>query len=400
MKLTATTIKALELPPGVADRTFWDAELGGFGLRLRAGGAARWVVQYDLGGKTRRVTLGTTALLDAGAARTKAKDLLAAIRMGGDPAGEKRVAHSRAAETFGAVLPRYLTGRQHDCRQSTFKQIERRLQKLARPLHPLPLASVDRRTLAGLLTTVATDRGRTAASNLHATLSGYFSWLAGEGLIDRSPMPDVNKPAAGPARDRVPTEDELRTLWAALGPLGDDYADIVRLVILCGSRRGEIGGLQWREINFVSGLIEIPAARMKNGTPHIIPLSQPALDILRRRQRSDRMHVFGNGQGGFQGWSAARAALDKRMPGARPDWTLHDFRRMASTTMNGPLRIAPHIVERCLAHVQRGVGATYNRWTYLDEKCAALALWAEFVMTVVSSQPATVKVVQLQARSS
>jgi integrase len=346
------------------------------------------------------VTLGTPALLDAGTARSKAKDLLAAIRMGADPVGEKRAAHSRAAETFGAVLPRYLTGRQHDCRQSTFKQIERRLQKLARPLHPLPLASIDRRTLADLLTTVATDRGRTAAGNLHATLSGYFGWLAGEGLIDRSPMPDVNKPAAGPARDRLPTDDELRELWSALGPLGDDYADIVRLVVLCASRRSEIGSLKWNEINFISGLIELPAARMKNGKAHVIPLSQPALDILRRRQRNGREYVFGSGQGGFAGWSAARRAFDKRMPGARPDWTLHDFRRMASTTLNGPLKVQPHIVERCLAHVQRGVGAVYNKYEYADEKKAALALWADFVMSTVTAQPITAEVVQLQSRSS
>ena len=41
MKLTTTTTKTIELPPGTADRTYWDDELGGFGLRLRAGGFDR-----------------------------------------------------------------------------------------------------------------------------------------------------------------------------------------------------------------------------------------------------------------------------------------------------------------------------------------------------------------------
>ena len=74
MKLTTTAAKALVLPPGTKDKTFWDDELGGFGLRLREGGSRNWVVQYDLGGKSRRVTLGSTALLEVGVARTKAKD--------------------------------------------------------------------------------------------------------------------------------------------------------------------------------------------------------------------------------------------------------------------------------------------------------------------------------------
>ena len=108
MRLTTTTVKTLTLPIGVRDKTYFDSDLGGFGLRLREGGAARWVVQYDLGGKTKRVTLGTTAMLDLGAARTKARDLLASVRLGGDPAAEKRQAHARAAETFAALLMRYL----------------------------------------------------------------------------------------------------------------------------------------------------------------------------------------------------------------------------------------------------------------------------------------------------
>lgn len=103
MKLTATTVKTLTLPPGVNDKTYFDDDLGGFGLRARASGEHRWVVQYDLGGKTKRITLGPTTLLDISTARAKAKDVLASVRLGGDPAAEKRAARAKAAETFGAI---------------------------------------------------------------------------------------------------------------------------------------------------------------------------------------------------------------------------------------------------------------------------------------------------------
>jgi integrase len=396
MRLTTETIRTLSVPAGIVEKTFFDDDLAGFGLRMRATGSHRWVVQYDLGGKTKRITLGSPTVLTLGAARTAAKDLLAKIRLGADPAAERRKSRTEASDTFARSLPRYLAERRHDCRTSTWQQINRRLDKLARPLHPLPLGRIDRRTLADLLATVAADRGRSASTNLHVSLSGYFGWLVGEGLLDRNPMVDTNKPSPGAARDRVPSEDELRALWAALGD--DDYGDIVRLVILCGSRRSEIGDLKWLEINFVSGLIEIPAARMKGGKAHVIPLSEPALDILRRRQRIGREYVFGSGQGGFSGWSAARRALDARLGGTRPDWTLHDFRRMASTVMNGPLGVQPHVVEHVLAHAQHGVAGTYNRWSYVEEKRAALELWADYVLDVVTSQPATAEVVPLAAK--
>ena len=130
-----------------------------------------------------------------GAARTKAKDLLAHVRLGGDPATEKRTHRARAAETFAALLPRYLIEKQRDCRQSSFKQIERRLWKLAQPLHPLPITAIDRRTVASLIAAVADSNGPSAATNLHGTLSGYFSWLMGAGLLEQNPVPTPTNPS-------------------------------------------------------------------------------------------------------------------------------------------------------------------------------------------------------------
>lgn len=72
MRLTITTINALILPAGASDRTYFDDDLPGFGVRLRAGGSKKWVVQYDHGGKTRRMTLGAVATLDPGEARRRA----------------------------------------------------------------------------------------------------------------------------------------------------------------------------------------------------------------------------------------------------------------------------------------------------------------------------------------
>src|SRR5262249_7495895 len=116
-----------------------------------------------------------------------------------------------------------------------------------------------------------------------------------------------------PGRERVLTEDELRAMLATLTD-GDDYSDIVKLIVLCAARRSEIGGLRWDEIDLGNAVVEIPASRMKANRPHVIPLSGPTLELLRRRPRTGD-YVCGRGRG-FQGWSARRKALDAAIGGA------------------------------------------------------------------------------------
>jgi integrase len=399
MRLTTANIKGLTLPAGVTDKVFWDDSLGGFGLRLRASGAASWVVQYDLGGKTKKVTLGTTAMLDFGAARSKARDLLAAVRLGGDPAADKRQAQERAAETFGALLPRYLVFKQAKAKPGSrsFKEVERHLAKYARPLHPRPLTAIDRRAVAGLVSAIASKNGPAAANNMLGSLSGYFTWLIREGLLDgTNPASLVNKAVANKGRDRVLTADEFRIIWGALGD--SDYADIFRLLALTAARKTEIGSLRWSEIDFDAAEIQLPATRTKNGKPHVVPLVPMALAILKARPENGREFVFGTGKG-FTGWAWAKAALDERT-GPIPPWVLHDVRRFFSTNAHDQLGVAPHVVEACLGHVsgfKAGVSGIYNKATYLDERRRALEKWATFIDEIVTGKRPG-KVVNLRKR--
>jgi integrase len=185
-------------------------------------------------------------------------------------------------------------------------------------------------------------------------------------------------------RDRVLSAAELKTIWNAL-PLGSDYRDILRLLILTGSRRAEIGNLAWSEIS-PEGVITVPAVRSKNGQEHRIPLSAPALAILEARQRVDgRDLIFGRGEGGFNGWSACKTRLDAALGTGMALWTVHDVRRTVSTQMH-ELGVEPHIVEAVLNHVsghRRGVAGRYNHAIYAAPKRAALDLWATRVMTII-----------------
>jgi hypothetical protein len=93
MKLTnEATVQSLALPEGKDDKIFFDDDLPGFGVRLRRTGGKVWVVQYHIGYRTRRITLGPVAVLTPVQARAEARKLLAAVQLGRDPAAERRSA--------------------------------------------------------------------------------------------------------------------------------------------------------------------------------------------------------------------------------------------------------------------------------------------------------------------
>jgi integrase len=116
------------------------------------------------------------------------------------------------------------------------------------------------------------------------------------------------------ARTRVLTEEELVAVWNACG--ADDHGAIVKLLILTGQRRSEIGDLRWTEIDIAKRQFELPGHRTKNGRPHLVPLSDEARALIEALpHRHDRDLVFGVGIGGFGGWSKAKADLARRFRG-------------------------------------------------------------------------------------
>jgi integrase len=240
------------------------------------------------------------------------------------------------------------------------------------------------------------------AARARIALSTMFAWAIGEGIADNNPVIGTNKPAEPAARDRVLTDAEIADIWR--GCRDDDFGRIVRLLLLTGARRDEIGDLAWNEIDFDRAAINLPPERTKNNRPNVVPLAPAAVAILKgapRRARPDATidHVFGEGEGGYSGWSKGKIALDQRINAARAeaagapgkpqpiaDWRLHDLRRTAATVMADRLAVLPHVIEAVLNHVsghKAGVAGVYNRALYAAEKAAALTRWADHVRSVV-----------------
>src|SRR3954471_18564300 len=101
--------------------------------------------------------------------------------------------------------------------------------------------------------------------------------------------------------------------------------------------------------------------------------------------------VFGEGTGGFSGFSACKARLDAKV--GIGSWRLHDLRRTLATLAGEELGIQPHVVEAVLNHIsghKAGVAGIYNRAVYLREKTEALTLWAQRLAAAVAGTDSNV----------
>jgi integrase len=231
-----------------------------------------------------------------------------------------------------------------------------------------------------ILGEIERSRGPVSRNRARSALSTFFGWCITEGLLEANPVEGTAKVDEGGGRERILSDDELRQLWAALGT--DPFADIVRLLLLTGQRRNEIGALQWSEVDLPRKLIVLPPERTKNKRKHELPLSRQALAIIERQPRRNSSAFLFSDVKGFRNWDAAKARLDQRLDIA--SYTLHDLRPSAATGM-AELGVQPHVIESMLNHVsghKAGVAGIYNRSKLIEPMRDALQRWADHVEAI------------------
>ena len=388
MQFTVKTTAGVKLD-GKTERIVFDEDIKGFGLRLREGGSRTWIYQYRIGSKQRRMVLGSAKSVPLGVARENAGRLEARVKLGGDPAMDKEAARRSADETFGVLVEQYMASRRSKWRPNTEREVTRHLMKYAKSLHRFPIAAVSQKNVADLLDNLAGDATR---NRVRANLSTFFSWAIKKGIdLPKGNIASYTEKHKENSRTRVLSDDELRAIWGACRD--NAFGAIVKLLLLTGQRKSEIGFLRWDEVR--EEQILLPGERTKNKRDHVVPLSDAAKEILNKFRADGRTHVFGRYDTGFGGWNTAKRELDARLTEAGnvlPYWTLHDLRRTVATGM-AELGVQPHIVEAVLNHVsghKGGVAGIYNRATYDKEKREALNLWAEHVTALVEGREAVV----------
>jgi integrase len=401
MKLTQRRIESLKCPVGRRDMMVFDDEQRGLAVRVTGGGGKTFLVQYGIGGEKRRVPLGSCSAISLGAARDAARAVLGDVARGRDPAGERKAALLAAkrkaeASTLGALIEQWealhLASRRANYATAAVQTIGRVFAKhLDRPA-----ADLDRASVVRTLDALARDGKAQMAAMAARYGSALFGWAVRRGSVEANPFARV--PIAPIARrERTLNAEEIRQVWAATAGPGP-FNGIVRALLLTGARREEVAGMTWDELASDWSAWTLPAARSKNGLPHVVPLSAQMQDLLRSRLRIQGSNlVFAGERGVFSGWSKSKHRLD--MDSGTSGWTLHDLRRTVATRLGDDLGIQPHVVEAALNHMsghKAGVAGVYNKAAYAKEKRAALAAWGAHVEAIVAGREADENVTRLR----
>jgi integrase len=355
------------------DGWLWDTHVTGFGAR-RQTNEVFYYVRYRHNGQQTVHSIGRHGPLTPDTARTRAKQLLGTVAGGTDP-----FAQALAGEGFSTTVERYLERKRPALKPNSLRETERYLRNHSAPLHRLRLDQIDRRKVAALLGEIETSRGPVSRNRLRNALSAFFRWCVQEGLVDANPVAGTGKANENSSRERVLTHDELHKLWRGLG--NDPFSNVVRLLLLTGQRRNEIGRLQWSEVDLARGMIVLAPDRTKNSREHSLPLSRQAQAVLERLpHRNTTDFLFG--KRGFTDWDRGKQELDQHL-GIAP-YRLHDLRRTCATGM-AELGVQPHVIECVLNHVsghKAGVAGIYNRSKLIEPMREALQLWADHVEAI------------------
>lgn len=377
--LTAASIDRIK-PPASGQVEYFDKGFPGLALRVSYGGGKSFVYFYRIGGKLRRMTLGTYPAISLAQARDAWRKARQDVAAGRDPA--KVLKRESSGTNFESVVQDWL--KRDQAKNKTVRDVER---IIAREILPTwghrAVSEITRRDVRDLIDGIV-DRGAPImAIRVHAYVHRFFRWCVGRDIVEVNPATDLPKPAAAPARDRVLSDEELAAVWNAAGKIGWPFGDSIRLLILTGARRNEIGQLKWSEIK--GDAISLDGARTKNAEPHAIPLSNAAAIVLQRVPRianSERIFTT-NGKTSISGWSRAKVNLDA-LAGVK-DWRIHDLRRTVATGLQ-KLGVTLQTIEAVLGHTsgsRSGVVGTYQRHSFDKEKAAALEAWGAHVMALV-----------------
>ena len=280
VKLTKRTIDNLH--GDGTDCFYWDADLPGFGLRIRASGRKYYVVQFRADGRLRRMTLGRHGALAPEAARRRAMALISKAKIGGDPAAERD--SGRNAATLAVLCQRFLEDYVPiHCKPGTVHEYRRLVESFISPrIGARKIAEVQRSDIAALhhdLRDTPYQANRTLA-----VLSRIFNLAEAWGLRKHraNPCRFVQK-YKEQKRERFLTEEEFRRLGQVLNDVEAEGSETlsavtaIRLLMLTGCRLNEVQTLGWENVDLEAGELRLPDS--KTGA-RMVPLSRAAAGVL------------------------------------------------------------------------------------------------------------------------
>lgn len=369
----------------------------GLALQVLHSGARSWVLRYRAGGRQREIGLGSFPTVSLAAVRERARQLRADVSDGRDPIASIQARESAALserqtlKTFSEVAAQYIA--QHE---KSWKSAKHQAQwaatlrtyaepvigkLLVRDIRTAHVIAVVEPIWPTKTETATRVRSRIELVLDYAAAHGYREGLnpaRWKGNLDAA-LPSASKVA--PVRHHAAVEvNEIAPFMKRLRAQAGVAARALEFAVLTAARSGEVRGATWAEIDLKAALWKIPATRMKSGREHRVPLSKPAIRLLRALpgDRLPEAHLFPGMRGPLSDMSLT--AVLRRM---NVSATAHGFR---STFRDWASEFTSHsgeVAEMALSHaIGDKVEAAYRRGDLLDKRIALMADWASFLAVV------------------
>jgi integrase len=223
-------------------------------------------------------------------------------------------------------------------------------------------------------------RGRIEAvldyAAVHDLCDGTRNPARWKGVLDKV-LPAPRKVATREHHAAAPYAD-VPSIMAALAGKSHVSALCLRFLILTAARSGEARGARWDEIDLDAATWTIPASRMKAARPHRVPLSAPALEILktmRSLRRPEGDLVFHGDRGGV----LSDVAVNKTLHSIAPAVTVHGFRSSFRVWCEEQTSFPRSVTEAALAHVNADkVEAAYQRSDLFERRRELMQVWGNY----------------------
>ena len=287
--LTDTEAKTAEAPAS-GNRIVYDDDVKGFGLRVTSAGAKAFILNYRAAGRERRITIGSYPDWKVSAARDYAKGLKRRIDAGEDPMGERH--EQRAAPTVADLADRFDTDHLAKRRASTVESYKAILKLYIRPmLGRMKVADVRHSDVEKLHREIA-KRTPYQANRAVAVFSKMMSLAVRWEMRSDNPAKGIER-APEEKRERFLSPAEIAALAKVLATHKERTScNAIRMLLLTGSRKGEMLAARWSEFDLETGVWVKPSAHTKQKKDHRIPLSAPARALLAEmRAEADAEHA-------------------------------------------------------------------------------------------------------------
>jgi len=366
---TDTRLKELSTPLHGAPHVYvYDTTVPGLCVRLTSGGKKVFVAACRVHGRPRRITLGHIDRLRLSDARTAALQIVASIASGGDPVAERTSARVRGV-TLEQVWDDWRARNWDRLRPPTQAAFEILWRRELLGLQSTPVVDITRAQVQRRIDTVAAKRPPTARK-LKAFLALLLEFAVRNDIVATNAARSAQAPAYVP-RSRIVSSDELPHLLDAIEAAGEPWRDIVRLILMTGSRRSALMAMQWDHVDLTHGVWTIPSQRSKNKHVTPISLTRGAQELLRTRleRRAGEAWVFPSPTG-YGPLRRPEKAWKRICKAANIEGlTLHDLRRSFGTTLARGGASAS-IIASALGHRSASSARTYIHLAAADVQSA------------------------------